>query len=57
MIILVSLGEGMESLTEILDRVIDAMGLMEDSFGKFWQGNGKFDVILDRVVNTMRLIT
>ena len=55
-IILVSFGEGMESLTEILDRVIAAMGLMEDNFGKFWRGNGKFKVILDRVINAMRVM-
>ena len=28
---------------EILDRVIDAMRLMEDNFGKFWRGNGSYN--------------
>ena len=39
----------MEVITEIFE-------LIEDNFGKFWQGNGKFKVILDRVINAMGLM-
>ena len=35
------LWQGNGKFKVILDRVIDAMGLMEDNFGKFWRGNGK----------------